>query len=424
MRNHLIIFLLMTLLSYSAEYGYPYKDRYIATVLSTPNELEYPGSKNIRIREYNLKNKTKDIPKNLWFLKKYSFGLVKQKKRAPLMIVVAGTGATYKSGKTQKLAKILDKRGYHVLMITSPANSNFVVSQSKSHMPGDLIRDGGDLYQAIVESYEKIKNKIDVSDIYLTGYSLGGTNSIVLGAIDEKVKYFNFKRIYAFNPSVNLYESAKRLDKLLDDTVESEKDLEILVDRILTQISISAVNAGSLEFDKGSMIKLLTALNIGERELKAAIGIFFRIFSIDVNYLSDLLTSSGLYTPSDYVPKKHESMLKYFKRIDYSNFTSYMNNIVLPAYLKEGYVSNKKELLELTSLHQLRGYLRRANNLAVVTNEDEIILGAEDFTFLKNNLGNRLKLYPTGGHCGNMFYYKNVQDFLNFIEKGELNWRN
>ena len=50
-----------------------------------------------------------------------------------------------------------------------------------------------------------------------------------------------------------------------------------------------------------------------------------------------------------------------------------------------------------------------------MTNQDDIILGPGDIEYLQATLGDRAKIYPTGGHCGNMDYKDNVVDMLDFF---------
>ncbi|MEG2256391.1 MAG: serine/threonine protein kinase, partial [Cetobacterium sp.] len=61
---------------------------------------------------------------------------------------------------------------------------------------------------------EKVKKeeKVEITDTYLMGYSMGATHSAILSYLDSQGKDFNFKRVYMVNPSVNLYYSATTLD--------------------------------------------------------------------------------------------------------------------------------------------------------------------------------------------------------------------
>ena len=50
---------------------------------------------------------------------------------------------------------------------------NFIINASTSKMPGVLMEDSKDIYRVMNKSYEKVKDKVEVTDFYLMGYSLG-----------------------------------------------------------------------------------------------------------------------------------------------------------------------------------------------------------------------------------------------------------
>jgi len=99
------------------------------------------------------------------------------------------------------------------------------------------IEDNKDIYKAMKLAYNKIKDQVDVTDFYIMGYSLGGTNAAVLSYIDEKEKAFNFKRVFMVNPPVELYDSAVKLDKYLDDyTGGKSAGIEKLLNTTLAKV--------------------------------------------------------------------------------------------------------------------------------------------------------------------------------------------
>ena len=42
-------------------------------------------------------------------------------------------------------------------------------------------------------AYNKIKDQVEVTDFYIMGYSLGGSNAAVLSYIDEKERFLTLK---------------------------------------------------------------------------------------------------------------------------------------------------------------------------------------------------------------------------------------
>jgi len=83
--------------------------------------------------------------------------------------------------------KALYKAGYHVITLPSPAHPNFIISASRCHVPGDLAEDAADLYTLMETVWNKAKRDIEVSDFYLGGYSLGGTQAAFVAKLDSDV---------------------------------------------------------------------------------------------------------------------------------------------------------------------------------------------------------------------------------------------
>ena len=114
------------------------------------------------------------IPEVFWYSDGLTCSLIAQNHRAPLVFVIAGTGARYNSPKMQILQKQLYQAGFHVLSISSPTSVDFIIHASSSSVPGHLAADANDLYQVMQLAWQRTKNRLEVSDFLLTGYSLGG----------------------------------------------------------------------------------------------------------------------------------------------------------------------------------------------------------------------------------------------------------
>ena len=76
-------------------------------------------------------------------------------------------------------------------------------------------------------------------------------------------------------------------------------------------------------------------------------------------------------------------------------------------------------LVAQNSLKFLEDYLRRAEKIGLMHNEDDIILAEGEFPYLADLFaGDRSRLYLTGGHCGNLPYLQNVADMIAFFPGG------
>jgi len=160
------------------KYDYPISNRYKATVVGTPMMYVAPVPMKIKVKNMSLKVfKDRKTPKIFWYSDKLKYSLAYQKERAPLIFIIAGTGAAYDSSKMKYLQRAFFQAGFHVISVTSPTHINFIVNASTSMVPGRIVEDSEDLYRVMELSYEQVKGKIDVSEFYLTGYSLGAAQA-------------------------------------------------------------------------------------------------------------------------------------------------------------------------------------------------------------------------------------------------------
>ena len=79
-----------------------------------------------------------------------------------------------------------------------------------------------------------------------------------------------------------------------------------------------------------------------------------------------------------------------------------------------------EKMIENSSLKSIEDYLKNAKNIAVITNEDELILTPDNLKYLKEVMADKIKIYPYGGHCGNMFYKDNIASMIHYLQRGEL----
>lgn len=403
------------------EYDYPYEDPYVATIVGSSTLMMDGVSENIPVENFVLNiNVGKKIPESLWYQKGFKYSLVKQKEKAPLIFIIAGTGATYNSVRMSYFQRIFYDAGYNVISITSPVNMNFVLNASTDGLPTFLKNDSADIYKVMEETYNQVKDKIQVSDFYVMGYSLGAVQAAYTSYIDESEKKFNFKRVYMMNPPVDMYKSGVKLDKLLDDNIGNDKrNIGKLLDEVFEEITKQTKGA-NIQLSETGIYNLFTNKILSEEKMKSLIGLAFRISSVDLNYVTDLTSESGNYVE---VPVgKYESIFKYFEKIDFASFQDYLEKIAVPYYMKKGI--QESEILEGVKIDIIEDYLKSTSKIAVATNSDDLILDEEDLTYLKDVFGDRIIIFPKGGHSGNMYYGPNVKTMLDYLESGVLKYEN
>ena len=422
--NKIVLFLILSLTAFS--YNFPIDDPYSATIIGSATMMTPGVSENIPLKVYEIQIKDKkEIPDVFWYASKFKFSFSKQKnKKAPLIFVLAGTGSDYSAIRVKFMQRIFHDAGYHTIAISSQMSQQFMISASTNAIPGMLIRDNEDIYKAMKLAYNKIKDQVDVTDFYIMGYSLGGANAAVLSYIDEKEKAFNFKRVFMVNPPVNLYDSAVKLDKYLDDyTGGKSAGIEKLLNTTLAKVK-SGLTSEYANIGADTIYNIVKGDILSDAEKKAYIGLAFRLTSTDLNFISDFITKSHIYTKNPEKVDKFTNMKEYFKAVNFATFEDYVNKIGFPYYKKYNKDFTIEDLKREASLRVIEDYLRTSPKIAAVTNADELILNEKDIDYLKDIFKDRLIIYPKGGHCGNMFYKENVDVMVKFINEGVLKYEN
>ena len=422
--SKVVLFLILSLTAFS--YNFPIDDPYSATIIGSATMMTPGVSENIPLKVYEIQIKDKkEIPDVFWYASKFKFSFSKQKnKKAPLIFVLAGTGSDYNTTRVKFMQRIFHDAGYHTIAISSQMSQQFMISASSNSVPGLLLEDNKDIYKAMKLAYNKIKDQVEVTDFYIMGYSLGGSNAAVLSYIDEKEKVFNFKRVFMVNPPVDLYNSAVKLDKYLDNyTGGKTKGIEKLLNTTLAKVK-GGLTSEYANIGADTIYNIVKGDILSDAEKEAYIGLAFRLASTDLNFISDFMTRSYVYTKNPEKVNKYTNMKEYLKAVNFATFEDYVNKIGFPYYKKHNKDYSIEALKREASLKVIEDYLRTSPKIAAVTNADELILNEKDFAFLKDVFKDRLVIYPKGGHCGNMFYKENVDVMLKFLNEGVLKYEN
>lgn len=422
--SKIVLFTILSLTAFS--YNFPIDDPYSATIIGSATMMTPGVSENIPLKVYEIQIKDKkNIPDVFWYASKFKFSFSKQKnKKAPLIFVLAGTGSDYNTTRVKFMQRIFHDAGYHTIAISSQMSQQFMISASSNSVPGLLLEDNKDIYKAMKLAYNKIKDQVEVTDFYIMGYSLGGSNAAVLSYIDEKEKVFNFKRVFMVNPPVDLYNSAVKLDKYLDNyTGGKTKGIEKLLNTTLAKVK-GGLTSEYANIGADTIYNIVKGDILSDAEKEAYIGLAFRLASTDLNFISDFMTRSYVYTKNPEKVNKYTNMKEYLKAVNFATFEDYVNKIGFPYYKKHNKDYSIEALKREASLKVIEDYLRTSPKIAAVTNADELILNEKDFAFLKDVFKDRLVIYPKGGHCGNMFYKENVDVMLKFLNEGVLKYEN
>jgi hypothetical protein len=146
------------------------------------------------------------------------------------------------------------------------------------------------------------------------------------------------------------------------------------------------------------------------------IGTVFRLASSNMIFTADVMTNYGLIVPPNLVLATSDSLTDYMKVTTQITFLDYFDEFLYPYFKSRDPKVTKEGLIEATSLRSIAAYLRTSPKIRLMGNEDDIILAPEDLAFLKDVFGPRAKIFPFGGHLGNMTYRDNIEFMLNVFK--------
>ncbi len=403
-----------------ATYGFPLKNPFEATIATTPPDMrpELPADDDIDQDDYTLNLRPErefTLPDNFWAVKKLRYRLAKQDKPAPLIFLIAGTGAPYNSTINEFLKKLYYGAGYNVVQLSSPTSYDFMSSASRFATPGISTEDAEDLYR-VMQAVRAQQADLKVTDYYLTGYSLGALNAAFVARLDETRRSFNFKKVLLLNPPVNLYTSISNLDKLVQTNVKGIDNSTTFYELVLAKLTRYFRQKGYIDLNDALLYDFQQSKqHLTNEQMAMLIGTSFRFSSADIAFTSDLINRRGLITPPKFPITEGTSLSPFLRRALQCDFDCYLTEQVIPMWRARTDGGSLLQLVDQVSLYALKDYLQTSEKISVMHNADDVILGAGDLGFLRKTFGDRLTVYPYGGHCGNINYRVNSDAMLEFF---------
>jgi len=383
------------------DYGYPFRDPYLATVTAAADHASAP----FKISAIEIRPDRAHVPL-LEGRHKISLGIFKQNHQAPLVFVIAGVGGTALSGSALMLAEGFYNAGFNAVTLPDPLSWQYTLGVSESATPGFVARDSKEYYGFMrkVNWYLKNSEGLEVSSYSLVGFSLGGLLSGFLAREDEVQRVFNFKKVIMINPAMDVGYGIAALDHLYDVGKVLSPERKSYDIGLVLNIGEDIIEAPLSQDTFKSIIPKIRGIK--SIDIQWLIGESFREDLRDVIYTSQQVHDTGIL-------KKKADRWHQNAREDEAHeisFAEYMGRLVLPTLPEMISSSGLGTLLYQTSFYSLRNYIKGNKNIYIFENADDFILQKSDADVLKDTFGERLYLYPCGGHLGNLWFERNKRD--------------
>ncbi len=398
-------------------YSYPIPGSYEATILGTPAKLMPELPAKVRTRQLVLDvNPGRQRPPIFFYDEGLSCTFAYQKQKAPLVFLIAGAGAGSQSAKLMSMMKALYQAGFHVITLPSSTHANFIISASQSSIPGDLTEDAADLYRVMEAAWRKVEGDIEVSSFYLGGYSLGATQAAFVAKLDEEQRVFNFRKVLMINPAVSLYSSVTRIEELLKQIPGGPKKQGIFFNKMLSKFSEFYHYGNFVAINDDFLYSIYTERLFSREETAGLIGLTFRINLAGMIFASDVMTNSGYVVPKNRVLSPTDSIADYFLVSSHLSFFDYFNEYLYPYFQKRRPGLTRQAYIDSLSIRSIEGYLKSSPKFGVMANENDFILTMGELDYLRELFGERARIYPRGGHLGNLEHKENLAYMVDFFK--------
>ena len=401
----------------AAVYKYPYHDPYLATVTSAIlNDARLtPRIKSQIVHVPGLPGRNQ-LP-SLEERGQVGVALYRQNRPAPLLFILSGIGTNPYFGVGTYLARLFYQEGFHVVILPSPLSWNFALSASRSGAPGYAPEDARDLYEVMQKCLWTLRNRYDVkfTEINFMGLSLGALEGAYLSVIDDEAQKIGIEKYLLVNPPLDLSYALKQVDDwyALKNRFGTEKSQRI-VEKALGIIEPFSKEERDDPAVYDRLVNDFTSFTT--EEIQFLIAENLRTLLPELVYVTQVIHDQKVLTaPKNEVRKRLEEAKDL-------TFTEYNEKVALPLWRRQQGEpqADLESFMKRGSLAPILDRLRDNPKVHIMHNADDVFTDKESIDGLKEILGDQVTIYSHGGHLGNLWYWENKEQALEFISARPL----
>jgi len=354
----------------------------LGVLLFTPDDPRF-ASRSVK-RRAKIAATGRRLPYSIWM----------QRKPAPLLFLLPGVGAHRLGAIPVGIAEAAFARGYSVVSISSPLHPEFIVAALTAAYPGYTPSDAEDIQTALTRIWRDLRSRYGsrITEANLLGYSLGAIETLFLAAAQAQrpAGGVEFKRFVAINPPVDLLHSGRQFDAYFDAPLQwSRESREANIREVVMKAFLMATEG--LPQDAPPPFDRI--------ESEFLIGFAGRATLANSLAMAERLGAPGLDT--EIADDGRNGVLA--DSILRTSFVAFFEQLALPYFAARSPAGlDAAAMAESAGLRSHADALRARCDAYVVTNADDFILGAPGLAWLRDTFADRLTVFPSGGHLGNI----------------------
>lgn len=401
-------------------YDYPIQNPYAATVIATPPEQKVDFSAVPEPEEQELEIfPDREIPEGFWYEDGLHYSQLLQDHAAPLVYVIAGTGADHRAEKMRALGNMLWTAGFHVVLLPSPTSQNFIVNASSNYLIGRPRQSAFDMYRVIQRIDPLIAEQVGVTQRMLTGFSLGAMDAAFTAQRDDEEHKINFSRVLLINPPYSLNSSIHRIDQMLYIGLPGGIDnADGFIEKIMRRLA-STGGVDPLNFqNERLLLDAYEQYKIDDSSLASTIGLSFRLSAANMIFANDVMSHGGYVFPANKEFTTGTDLNRILPVALRTSFIDYFDEYYTAQARKAAPGITREEMVYESSLAALDGYIRNNSKFGLISNQDDVILAPGEIDKLAAMFGPRAHIFNNGGHLGNMAHPTVAYYIVRFLRDG------
>lgn len=345
-------------------YRHPYKDGLYSTIVAM-----------ISVGAPEIKNQAKMKLKVPGFKKDFQVRAILQKHAAPLVIVLVGVDGLADTPLGRLFPYWLNEAGFNVLTFDSTFRPSFE-DASRFGVTGNLPGECEQIGKVVAEFLKQDEVKKKVTKVGVAGYSLGGTQALVLARLagDGKLP-FTLDSVLALSPIIKLQRTAA----ILDDFYTTDRWKYTMIDMAKEFMTHEPVAPGA-------------PIPFKPEFMRAGIGYVIREEFTDIVDKNDDIFRLNLLPDSNGESNRRSEAEAW-------GFVRFMERMSFPYWQAKGAVKSVDDLWRGGDMLALVSKLPASTR--AVTCEDDPLNAPEDLAeFRKAADPKNLVVHPLGGHLG------------------------
>jgi len=314
---------------------------------------------------------------------------------APIVYIVPGLGAHRLENAPLALAELAYDQGFSAVCVSSTFNPEFMENASTAAMPAYSPVDARDLHFALTQINQRLESQYPrrLGAKVLMGFSLGAFHSLIIAAGDatNAPGLLKFDRYVAIDPPVDLMFGIAQLDRFYNAPLAWPAAVRSQTMNATYEKAIALAIAPSAG---------APALNFDANESQFLIGSGFRFILRDVIYSSQRRHNEGILKRKLKDSRREPA---YAEIMQYS-YQDYFQKFAEPYYLTRGVdLADFQTAAAAGDLNAYENALKDHDNIRVIANRNDILLGARDINWLQQTFDpSRITFFGHGGHGGNL----------------------